>query len=159
MTGRMNWRRVGLENRARDHGSVNVRDESERSERDRAARWLNRPRPQHKAPKTKKREWCGKNTVVIPGDGDPCPRCGRPMQIREHGSVGQKVTRQPFFYQRWFCCMHADCKTQMVMPERFKVENPVVWGDRWPDDVSNNVTESVTKFDKPADPNERPPWE
>jgi hypothetical protein len=43
----------------------------------------------------------------------------------------------------------------------------VLWGDQWPDDVSNNVTASVKKIDsrapvtrpEPADPNERPPWE
>jgi hypothetical protein len=26
--------------------------------------------------------------VVIPGDGDPCPRCDQPMQIREHDGIG-----------------------------------------------------------------------
>jgi hypothetical protein len=24
------------------------------------------------------------NAVVVPGDGDPCPRCGVPMRIFEH---------------------------------------------------------------------------
>lgn len=93
--------------------------------------------------KIKKREWCGKQTVVIPGDGDPCPRCGRPMEIRERGSVRDNVSRQPFYYTRWFCCMHADCKTNMVMPERYKIENPVVWGDSWDD----------------GDTSGTPPWE
>ena len=29
-------------------------------------------------------------TTVIPGHGDPCPRCGVPMEIREHNGVGDK---------------------------------------------------------------------
>jgi len=65
---------------------------------DPAARWLNRPRPatparqQHHMPKSGK----GK-TAVIPGDGDPCPRCGVLMEIHEHNSVGDKQVRQPFY--------------------------------------------------------------
>jgi hypothetical protein len=60
--------------------------------------------------------------LVIPGDGDPCPRCGRPMQIREHPQITAKHRRQPFHYSRWFCCIHDDCKTSTVMPRRY-----VVW--------------------------------
>jgi len=26
--------------------------------------------------------------IVIPGDSDPCPRCGEPMQIREYVQGG-----------------------------------------------------------------------
>lgn len=59
--------------------------------------------------------------VVVPGDGDPCPRCGRPMQIREHKSITEKHRRQPFHYTRWFRCMNPDCRTTLAMPERFKV--------------------------------------
>jgi hypothetical protein len=95
---------------------------------------LKRKRRAERRAKTKKRKWCGKNTVVVDGAGDPCPRCYRPMQIREHGDVnGQKLAAQPFFYTRWFCCMYADCKTNMVMPDRYKVEKPTVWGDSWPE--------------------------
>jgi hypothetical protein len=36
---------------------------------------------------------------MIPGDGDPCPRCGKPMQIREYDQVDEK---QSFSYERWF---------------------------------------------------------
>ena len=59
--------------------------------------------------------------LVIPGDGDPCPRCGRPMQIREHPQITAKHRRQPFHYSRWFCCIHNDCKTSTVMPPRYAV--------------------------------------
>jgi len=31
--------------------------------------------------------------VVIPGDGDPCPSCDQPMQIREHDGIGAKQLR------------------------------------------------------------------
>jgi hypothetical protein len=71
--------------------------------------------------------------LVIPGHGDPCPRCGVPMQIREHNGIGEKQLRQPFFYTRWFCCMNLRCKTTVVMPERYKVLQPVVLGDTWDD--------------------------
>jgi len=65
--------------------------------------------------------------IVIPGEGDPCLRCGVPMQIREPDSIGDRQRR--FFYTRWFCCMNKRCKTTLVMPERYKVANPVVWGE------------------------------
>ena len=63
--------------------------------------------------------------IVIPGDGDRCPRCGVPMQIREPDSIGDRQQRQRFFYTRWFCCMNKQCKTTLVMPARYKVANPV----------------------------------
>jgi hypothetical protein len=128
-----------------DRGVSNVADEKEQFGRDRAARWLNRPqtakptRQQQHKPKSGN----GK-TTVIPGDGDPCPRCGVPMEIREHNGVGDKQLRQPFYYTRWFYCTNKSCKTTTVMPERYKMINPVVRPDKQPE---------------PADPNERPPWE
>jgi hypothetical protein len=67
--------------------------------------------------------------IVIPGDGDPCPRCGLPMQIREPDGIGDRQRRQSFYYTRWFCCMNKQCKTTLVMPERYKVANPVVWAE------------------------------
>lgn len=67
-----------------------------------------------------------KKRLVIPGDGDPCPRCGEPMQIREYDAVDQKLPNQPFF-ARWFYCTNKACKTTLVMPARYKVDlgNPV----------------------------------
>jgi hypothetical protein len=62
--------------------------------------------------------WCGlsggalrgkrkrKKSIIIPGDGDPCPRCGKPMQIRAYGDVVDEQLRAAFFYTRWFCCMN-----------------------------------------------------
>jgi len=64
--------------------------------------------------------------IVIPGNGDPCPRCGVPMQIREPDRIGDGQLRQPFFYTRWFCCMNKQCKTTLVMPARYKEANPVL---------------------------------
>jgi hypothetical protein len=55
--------------------------------------------------------------IVISRDGPACPRCGRPMQIREHRRIGPKQLR------RWFCCMHRDCKTTIVHREEYKVVN------------------------------------
>jgi hypothetical protein len=65
-----------------------------------------------------------KRRIVVHDFGDPCPRCGVPMQIREHNGIGEKQLRQPFFYTRWFCCMNRRCKTTLVMPERYKVSQP-----------------------------------
>jgi len=63
-----------------------------------------------------------KKCIVIPGDGDPCPRCGNPMQIREYAGLNdEKEERRPSFYTRWFCCMNKACKTTLVMPLRYKV--------------------------------------
>jgi len=61
-----------------------------------------------------------KKYVVIPGDGDPCPRCGKPMQIREYAGLEERE-RHASFYTRWFCCMDKSCKTTLVMPARYKV--------------------------------------
>ena len=61
--------------------------------------------------------------VVTTDKGRACPRCGRPMQIREHDHIRPKQLRQPFYYRRWFRCMHADCKTKIVHREEFKVWN------------------------------------
>ena len=102
-------------------------------------------RKQHHKPKSRK----GK-TTVIPGDGDPCPRCGVPMEI-QHNSVGDKHLRQPFYYRRWFRCTNGSCKTTLVMPERYKVINSIVRSDQG----SNNMIEQP----EPVDPNERPPRE
>ena len=30
-----------------------------------------------------------KKCIMIPGDGDPCPRCGNPMQIREYADLNE----------------------------------------------------------------------
>jgi hypothetical protein len=67
-----------------------------------------------------------KKSIVIPGEGDACPGCGQPMQIREYDGVDEKLPSQPFF-TRWFCCMNKACKTTLVMPARYKVDldNPV----------------------------------
>jgi hypothetical protein len=72
-----------------------------------------------------------KNHVVVPGLGPACPRCRRPTQIREHRSITAKHLRQPFYYTRWYRCMHRDCATTLIMPERFKV-----WITQEPEPVS-----------------------
>jgi hypothetical protein len=62
-----------------------------------------------------------KKFIVIAGGGDPCPRCGEPMQIREYDGVDEELPSQPFF-TRWFCCMNRACKTTLVMPARYKID-------------------------------------
>jgi len=34
--------------------------------------------------------------VVVPGDGDPCPRCGMPLQI-QCGDLTEKHLHRPYF--------------------------------------------------------------
>lgn len=67
---------------------------------------------------------------VIPGDGDPCPRCRRPMQIREHIELREKQLNAAYYFSRWFYCTHSDCKVTLHMAERFKVhrQDRVEWG-------------------------------
>ena len=53
------------------------------------------------------------------------------MQVREHDFIREKHLRQPFYYSRWFRCMHKDCKTKIVHREEFKVwstpeDNPLL---------------------------------
>jgi hypothetical protein len=71
----------------------------------------------------KSRDMKRRKPIVIPGDGDPCPRCGVPMQIREPDGIGDRQRRQRVFYTRWFCGMNKQCKTTLVMPARYKVAN------------------------------------
>jgi hypothetical protein len=35
-----------------------------------------------------------KKSIVIPGEGDACPRCGQPMQIRQYDGLDEE---QPVF--------------------------------------------------------------
>jgi hypothetical protein len=64
--------------------------------------------------------------IVISGHGPACRRCGRPMQIREHRRIGPKQLRKQYYYRRWFCCMHRDCKTTIVHREDYKVVNTTI---------------------------------
>ena len=64
----------------------------------------------------------GKRFSVIGNDGDPCPRCGEPTQIREHGELRERHRRQPFYYSRWFYCTNERCITTVIHSSRY-----VVW--------------------------------
>jgi len=46
---------------------------------------------------------------IVPGDGDPCPRCGQPTQIREHKAITERLLERPSYYSRWFMCTNATC--------------------------------------------------
>jgi hypothetical protein len=63
-----------------------------------------------------------KNTVIIEGDGPLCRQCGKPMQIREHKYISEKMKRQRYYFTRWFKCMQVECPTKEVMREEFKVK-------------------------------------
>jgi hypothetical protein len=57
----------------------------------------------------------------VPGEGIPCPRCGRPTQIREHSQITERHRRQAYYFTRWFRCMSGDCPTTLIMRAQFKV--------------------------------------
>jgi len=98
----VNWGRANRARRMSDRGVSNIADEKELFQNEKelfqndpAAQWLNRTQPakptrqQHRKPKRRK----GKS-IVISGDGDPCPRCGVPMEIHEHDGIGDKQLGQ-----------------------------------------------------------------
>jgi hypothetical protein len=59
---------------------------------------------------------------IIPDQhGDPCPRCGRSTEVREHTQITDKHLRQPYYYSRWFYCRNPRCRTTMVMRDRYRV--------------------------------------
>jgi hypothetical protein len=62
-----------------------------------------------------------RNIRIVPGDGDPCPRCGQPTQVREHKAIAERELARPFYYSRWFNCTNASCKTRLIMPSRYIV--------------------------------------
>lgn len=74
-----------------------------------------RERPQHK------HRQAADNTVIVPGDGPPCPRCKRPTEIREHRQINDELLQRSSYYRRWFRCTHADCRTTLVMLNEFIV--------------------------------------
>lgn len=66
-----------------------------------------------------------KRHLVVGLDGDPCPRCDFPTEIRVHVEVTDKHLRQPFYYTRWFYCTNPRCRTRQIMPDRY-----IVWNER-----------------------------
>jgi hypothetical protein len=61
--------------------------------------------------------------IVLSDKGPGCPRCGHPMQVREHDRIRPKELRKPYYYRRWFYCTHKNCRTTTVMFDEFKVLN------------------------------------
>ena len=92
-----------------------------------------------------------RSRVVLGERGDPCPRCGRSTEVREHGEITPKHRRQPYYYSRWFYCTNNKCKTSMIMPDRFRVfpeRQPVRTG--YDEDIAMSVL---------AEQDGTPPWE
>jgi hypothetical protein len=61
--------------------------------------------------------------LVLEEQGPGCPRCGHPMQVREHDRIRAMQLRAPYYYRRWFYCTHKNCRTTVVTREEFKVFN------------------------------------
>jgi hypothetical protein len=62
-----------------------------------------------------------KGTVSCGLNGPHCPRCGWPMQVREHRRIKARHRRQPYYHTRWYCCMTEGCPTTLVMPPEHRV--------------------------------------
>jgi len=78
------------------------------------------------------------NTKAVDGDGDLCPRCKRPGQIREHVRLTPELQKKPFYYARWFHCRSStsECPVGVFYgddPERYRVYNgtPPAKKKRW----------------------------
>ena len=41
---------------------------------------------------------------AIIGEGNNCPKCGKPMQRREHKEITQKILNQPYYFSEWDVC-------------------------------------------------------
>jgi hypothetical protein len=68
--------------------------------------------------------------VIVGSSGDPCPRCGRPTQIREHRYLTDKEFRKPYYYSRWFLCRNPRCKTSTIVLPEYRVFNAVTPAER-----------------------------
>jgi hypothetical protein len=61
--------------------------------------------------------------IIVGSSGDPCPRCGRATEVREHKFITAKQLRKAFYYSRWFICVNPRCRTTTIVPDRFRVLN------------------------------------
>lgn len=75
------------------------------------------------------------NVMIMGFNGTPCPRCKKPMQVREHVAITEKLLRQPSYLMRWYCCMNHKCRTTLVTPEEHRVytDSQVLWRSTWGD--------------------------
>lgn len=101
-----------------------------------------------------------KNTRIVSLDGEPCPRCQQPTEIREHINVTRCETARPFYYSRWFNCTNPECVTTVIMSGRFRVPNfsevtPV--GEQQPEPEPPFTT--YPREPIPEYTGDRPPWE
>jgi hypothetical protein len=53
--------------------------------------------------------------------GPPCPRCNQQTEVREHVAVTAKELAKPFYYSRWYKCLNSRCRTNLIMPNEFRV--------------------------------------
>ena len=61
------------------------------------------------------------DSVIVDGDGPPCPRCLQKTQIRKHTAIKERHLRQPFYYSEWYVCTNGECKTTLIMLEDKKI--------------------------------------
>jgi hypothetical protein len=93
-----------------------------------------------------------KKTMVVSRKGEACPRCKRATEIHAHRQITPKLLKQPYYYSRWYCCVNPNCRTTLIMPEKFKVFNQRAVG------AEQQAAESRAETER-ARFGERPPWE
>lgn len=103
-----------------------------------------------------------KHSVIIGTDGIPCPRCGKPTEIRAHAVIRQRQLSQPYYYSQWYNCAAADCATTLIMRDEFKVYTDKAAGDAA--DRLKMVREQLTPRGdlangRPPLPDQTPPWD
>src|SRR5215472_13651693 len=64
-----------------------------------------------------------RNRRIVDHDGPACPRCRRPLQVREHVEITQRELARSAYYRRWFYCSYPDCRTTTVMFDEDRVSN------------------------------------
>ena len=47
-------------------------------------------------------------------EGIACPSCLEATEIRTHAAITPKLTRQPYYYARWYMCLNPTCATTMI---------------------------------------------
>ncbi len=45
-----------------------------------------------------------KNKAEHIGNGRECPKCGKPMERREHKNIGAKQLNKTYYYREWDYC-------------------------------------------------------
>lgn len=60
---------------------------------------------------------------IVGINGEKCPRCNEPSEIREHFGITDQELQKAFYYTRWYNCRNQQCQTTIFFNDDFKVIN------------------------------------